>query len=226
MSKIGRGIVFIVFGIAMVLASLLLTFMYEKREADAGHYAEVLMSEFTQAEVPSATITLPSPGAKENEATDSATAVPVPEMATADFNGLQMLGVIRVPSCGIELPILDDWDMTMLEYAPCRYLGNVYSDDLIVMGHNYATHFKPLRKVAVGAEVEFETVDGFIWRYCVERIDSIHRNEPEKLPSDHELILFTCEKYGVSRFVARCSLVEIIDPNGETWDEPGELILV
>ena len=207
MSKRARGIMFFVLGIAMILASLFLTFMYEKRDADAGHNSEVLMQELLRTEPVTQTI-LPPSVLEEKETAVAVVPTPVPQMATADYNGLQMLGVIRVPGCGIELPVLDNWSMTMLEYAPCRYSGNVYSGDLIVMGHNYTTHFKPLKKVSVGAEVEFESVDGFVWRYTVESIESIHGNEPEKLPSDHELILFTCEKYGMSRFVARCSLVD------------------
>ena len=206
MSKRARGIIFFVLGIVMILASLFLIFMYEKRDADAGHNSEVLMQELMRTEPVTPTI-LPPTVLDEKETTVAEVSTPVPQMATADYNGLQMLGVIRVPECGIELPVLDNWSMTMLEYAPCRYSGNVYSGDLIVMGHNYTTHFKPLKKVSVGAEVEFESVDGFVWRYTVESIESIHGNEPEKLPSDHDLILFTCEKYGTSRFVARCSFV-------------------
>ena len=207
MSKRGCGIIFFTFGIVMILASLFLTFMYEKRDADAGHNSEVLMQELMRTELSVAPIILPPSVLEEKEEPAAVEPTPVPEMATADYNGLQMLGVIRVPECGIELPVLDNWSMTMLEYAPCRYSGNVYSGDLIVMGHNYTTHFKPLKKVSVGAEVEFESVDGFVWRYTVESIESIHGDEPEKLPSDHDLILFTCEKYGTSRFVARCSFV-------------------
>jgi len=207
MSKRRYGIVFLVFGIIMVLASLLLTFMYEKRDADAGHNAAILMQELQRTTIPVAPIIIPPAILEDNEETTTAAPTPMPEMATADYNGLQMLGIIRVPECGIELPILDNWSMPILEYAPCRYSGSVYSGDLIVMGHNYTTHFKPLKKVSVGAEVEFESVDGFVWRYTVESIESIRGDEPEKLSSDHELILFTCEKYGKSRFVARCSFI-------------------
>ena len=206
MTKRGIGIVFVALGAVMLLGALLLTAMYEKREADAGHNAEMLMQEFGRSE---ATAIVPLlPPISDGESADGAAAqAAVPEMATADYQGLQMLGVIRVPSCGIELPVLDNWSMSTLEYAPCRYTGNIYSGDLVIMGHNYTAHFKPLKKIAPGAAVEFESVDGAVLHYTVDRIDSLHRNETEKLASEHELILFTCEKYGAYRFVARCSLV-------------------
>jgi len=131
-----------------------------------------------------------------------------PEMDTADYYGLSMIGIIRVPSCGVELPVLSDWSYTKLEYAPCRYSGNIYAGDLVLIGHNYSCHFKPIKKLELGAEVEFEDVNGYVWKYSVDAIDSIHRSDVEDLPSEHELILLTCEEYNAYRFVARCSLVE------------------
>lgn len=206
MTKRGLGLAVLVLGLLMVAASLVLTSMYEKREAAAGYNAEMLMHEFAKRDefvlplVPAA----PASPAEQDEESE----LPVPEMARDDYYGLPMLGVIRVPDCNIELPVLDDWNMWVLDYAPCRYSGNIYSGDFVVMGHNYTTHFKPLKKVEIGAAVEFESVDGTVWRYTVDEIDSVHRDQPAKLPSEHELILFTCEEYGVYRFVARCSLVE------------------
>lgn len=128
-------------------------------------------------------------------------------METVQHNGLEMIGIIRVPSCGIELPVLGDWSYTLLEYAPCRYTGNIYDGNLVLMGHNYSSHFKPLKKVEIGETVEFEDVNGVVWRYSVEEIDSVHRNDVDSLPSAHELILFTCEEYNVYRFVVRCSFI-------------------
>ena len=207
MSKRSIGLVFVVFGVIMVIAALLLTAMYEKREADAGYYSEMIMAEYKQdTNVTTTPVFIPDMDTEDEPQADEP--APIPEMPTADYYGLRMLGVIRVPECGIELPVLDNWSMSTLEYAPCRYFGNIYSNDLIIMGHNYTTHFKPLKKVTVGASVEFESVDGSVWHYIIDSIDSVHRNDVEKLPSEHELILFTCEEYGVYRFVARCSLID------------------
>ena len=206
MSRRGIGLVSLILGLSMVVTAIFLISIYEKREADAGHYSEMIMAEFNRAEsLPSMPQTLPN---TQYEPVEESEPEPIPEMPTADYYGLDMLGVIRVPECGIELPVLDNWSMSILEYAPCRYSGNIYSDDLILLGHNYTTHFKPLKKVSIGAEIEFESVDGKIWRYKVDEIDSIHRNDVDKLESEHELILFTCEEYGVYRFVARCTLTQ------------------
>lgn len=206
------GIIFSTLGVVMLLAALLVIHSYQRREISAGQFSTQMLHEFAagniQPEAPEPTPVEPFEDAAEEEDPEPV----ISEMATADYYGLSMIGVVRVPSCGIELPVLNDWNYTILDYAPCRYSGNIYAGDLVVMGHNYTTHFKPLKKVEIGAEVEFETIDGTVWRYTVETIDSVHRDEPEMLPSEHELILFTCEEYGVYRFVARCSLVDIEKP--------------
>ena len=207
MNKRILGIAFVALGFLMMLSAIGLGAAYAKREAAAGQYSEMIMVEYKRHE--QETLPLPIPS-KAPEVQIEAAAEPeeIPEMATDDYFGLRMLGVLNVPDCGIELPVLDDWNFTILDYAPCRYTGSVFSDDMVIMGHNYTTHFKPLKKVEEGASVVFEAVDGKVWNYVVEEIDSIHRDEPEKLESEHELILFTCEEYGVYRFVARCRLIE------------------
>lgn len=211
MNKKKAGIIFILFGFLMLASAVLFYANYQKREAEAEQHSLLMLQEF-RANIMQPLQPLP-PQANHSPADE---AIPFeeiiyPEMATADYYGLAMIGIIRAPSCGVELPVLSDWSYTMLEYAPCRYSGNIYAGDLILMGHNYSCHFKPLKKLEIGAEVEFEDANGTIWKYRVDGIDSIHRNDVDALPSDHDLILFTCEEYGVYRFVARCSLVETVE---------------
>ena len=207
MNKKRAGIIFIVFGLVMIAASVFFQLGYNKREAAASQHSSLMLEEFKASEVRPATTPEPQTNIPDEKEED----IVYPEMPTADYYGLAMIGIIRAPSCGVELPVLSDWSYTMLEYAPCRYSGNIFAGDLILMGHNYSCHFKPLKKLEIGAEVEFEDANGAVWKYRVDGIDSIHRNDVDALPSDHELILFTCEEYGVYRFVARCNLVETVE---------------
>lgn len=229
MSRKAKGTVLVALGLVMVLAATAMYAMYERRDARAGQNAEKLLYELSikienRASAPDAYKSAvnigrvdPSEDAGQTGSEDGAEEEVVhPDMETADYYGLAAIGIIRVPSCGIELPVLYDWDYTILDYAPCRYTGNIYAGDLVIMGHNYWSHFKPLKNVEIGADVEFVDVNGAVWRYTVDEIDSIHKNDVDALPSEHELILFTCEEYGVYRFVARCSLVEVIYPQAES----------
>ena len=203
------GLLLVIMGIAMLAVGGTMYARHLERAASAERNTATLMDGLRQELELRRENPLPRPTPDEDEETGE---IVYPEMATADYYGLAMIGIIRVPSCGVELPVLSDWSYTKLEYAPCRYSGNIYAGDFILMGHNYSCHFKPLKKVELGAELEFEDANGLIWKYKVEEIDSIHRSDVEALASEHDLILFTCEEYGVYRFVARCSLVETIEP--------------
>lgn len=79
---------------------------------------------------------------------------------------------------------------------------------MILMGHNYQSHFTPLHDIAVGAEVEFEDVEGIVYRYTVAKIEYLYKNEGEQLPSEYPLTLFTCTADGQNRIIVRCESVE------------------
>ena len=115
---------------------------------------------------------------------------------------------IYYPNAGIELPVLSDWDYALLDVAPCRYSGSIPNGNMILMGHNYKSHFAPLRRTAAGDSVEFVDVNGRGYRYTVDKVDILHKNDGELLPSEHPLILFTCTTGGQDRIVVRCLPVE------------------
>ena len=58
-------------------------------------------------------------------------------------------GVLRIPTLGLELPVLNEWNYDLLQMAPCRYSGDVETDDLILMGHDYQSHFGKLEELQV-----------------------------------------------------------------------------
>ena len=51
------------------------------------------------------------------------------------------IGILTIPSLGIELPVQDEWSYPNLKIAPCRYAGTVADGNLIVAAHNYRSHF-------------------------------------------------------------------------------------
>ena len=55
----------------------------------------------------------------------------------------------------LALPVMQQWSYPGLKIAPGRYSGSLYTDDLVIAGHNYARHFGPLAQLTVGTEVLF-----------------------------------------------------------------------
>ena len=191
-----RGSLLVLAGLIMILAAMALQIIEEKRDALAGENARILLRQLALERT--------SIEDGPEETTPAQTNGTDFSMAVKSYLGYSMIGTLRISSVGIELPVLSAWSYELLDVAPCRDSGSAAGGDLIIMGHNYKSHFTPLHDIAVGAEVEFEDVHGSEYRYIVERIEYLHRGEGEQLPSDYELTLFTCTSGGAKRIVVRC----------------------
>lgn len=220
MSKTTRGALLLIAGLILLAAASVFYLLNERQDEMAGQTAGILLEQLqlnesfgpeTDAPVPSATPdnapTVSSAPAEEQPSAEPVEPSAEPStMPVKLISGYESVGVLRIPSLGMELPVLDNWDYDRLKLAPCRYTGTAAGGDLILMGHNYRSHFKPLYQVEPGAEVEFTDVNGVCYSYVVDRIDTIRGTEREKLPADYELSLFTCTPGGQSRLVVRCRL--------------------
>ena len=130
---------------------------------------------------------------------------PETPMPTEAVDGSLYIGTLRIPSLGLELPIMSEWSDEGLRTAPCRYAGSAYSDDLVIAGHSYASHFGGLGSVSYGAEVIFSDVRGNVFAYEVASIEEIGAYEVEAMTeSGWDLTLFTCTFDGSDRVAVRC----------------------
>lgn len=128
------------------------------------------------------------------------------EMPTQKINGLNCIGVLEVPVCKMVLPVVSDWSYDKLQVAPCVYTGSYYSDDLVICGHNYPSHFSPLKEVPLEADVYFTTVDGYVYHYIVDNVETVNPTEIERMifGDNWDLTLFTCHTGGTTRCAVRC----------------------
>jgi sortase A len=192
-----RACVLLLIGLLLICAALGVHVTQLRQDKMAGQTASVLLQQLELNQIP---IT------DAQEQPDSAVSDPL--LPQRQYMGYHMIGSLSIPSVNIHLPILDDWDDAMLKVAPCRYQGSISEGNLIIMGHNYKSHFTPLRQVRPGAEVEFTNVDGKVFRYKVAAIEILHRNDGAQLASSYPLTIFTCTPGGIKRFVVRCVSVE------------------
>ena len=184
-----RGIVLIIIGLLFVIFAVGIHAYQSQKDDLAGQNSQLLLEELENL---------------ENEYS-----APVDgDMAMKDYQGYSMIGTIRVPELGIELPVLSSWSYDLLEIAPCRYSGNIKDGNMILMVHIYRSQFHPLHQVQLGMKVEFEDVNGVCYHYVVEAVEELHKTEKELLDSGYDLSLFTCTTGGQNRIIARCSLME------------------
>lgn len=192
-----RGWLLVLLGLSMVLAAFFMHTAEEKQDAIAGENAAILLQ---QLKLSQPALSEPQTDSPEAETVPAATA-----MAEKDYLGYSMIGTLRIPALGMELPVLSSWSYELLEVAPCRYSGSVPEENMILMGHNYKSHFTPLHHIAAGTAVEFEDVNGIVTHYTVALTEILHKNEIDRLPSEYPLTLFTCTAGGQNRLMVRCA---------------------
>ena len=128
---------------------------------------------------------------------------------TETIDGYDYIGYLSIPSIGLALPVMQQWSYPGLKIAPGRYSGSLYTDDLVIAGHNYARHFSPLTHLTVGTEVLFVDMNDNIWHYAVSDTEVLQPTQIEKMAvktpdSNWDLTLFTCTTTGQARYALRC----------------------
>lgn len=151
------------------------------------------------------------PDDSEAAAGAGAGAFPQPDrvMTVVNIDGYDYIGCISVPSIGLSLPVMSEWSYGGLKTAPGRFSGSVFTDDLVIAGHNYRSHFGPIRWLEAGTEVDFTDMDNRVWRYEVIEMETLSPTQVEDMISEKEneewdLTLFTCTTGGQTRCAVRC----------------------
>lgn len=135
--------------------------------------------------------------------------LPEPQVMMTELkvDGRGYVGILDFPSLELSLPVQGEWSNQLLKYAPCLYDGNIY-DGMTIAGHNYRSHFSPLKRMLPGEEIRFTDVDGNVWTYVLETTEVIDGTDVEgMLSGDWDLTLFTCTYGGKERYTLRCTRV-------------------
>ena len=227
MNKTKTSIVFVVIGAVLIMLALLLFLYNEVRniimEAESiDIYMELQKSiEQMHRDNSSTGKTDSMEGTNEiggdeiidvtNELETEASSLPS-EMKTITVSGYDYIGTMEIPTIGLSLPIVSDWDYEKLDIAPCRQFGSTLTDDLVIAGHNYKRHFKYLYKLQAGDVVYLTDVDGTIFEYKVVQNRTLKATEVDTVQnSEYDLVLYTCTYTGTARVAVFC---ERKDNNG------------
>ncbi len=126
-------------------------------------------------------------------------------MPTVEIDGFEYIGTLSIPQFGLELPVMSEWSYPGLRIAPGRYTGSVWTDDLIICGHNYERHFGNLRDLKPGDKLSFTDILGNEFDYEVSLVETLQPTAISEMKSgDWDLTLFTCTIGGQYRVTVRC----------------------
>ena len=130
---------------------------------------------------------------------------PEMEMPVEEIEGNGYIGLLEIPALGLSLPVMSEWSYPNLKLAPCRYSGSAYTGNFTIAGHNYSTHFGPIRELNAGDSITFTDMQGNRFAYEVQVVETLEATAVEDMVSEEwDLTLFTCDLSGESRITVRC----------------------
>lgn len=216
-SRKQEGLLLITIGLLLIAAALFLVSynLYDELRAEqSARQAVTQLDAYLPAEAaPEAPSD--STGDQEPLVSDERTVIPDyvlspnMEMPVETINGIDFIGVLRIPALELELPIISEWNYPNLKSAPCRYSGSAYLNNLILCGHNYASHFGSLKTLSEGDIATFTDIDGNVFIYKMVERETLNPTDIEGMESGNwDLTLFTCTVGGQSRVTIRFELEE------------------
>ena len=196
--NMSKGKILVIIGVFLILISLTMT-VYNKYEdlkagKDANETLNIIKNEITS----------------QKHVVDTLPTDEVREMKTININGDEFIGTITIPSINLELPVLSKFSNSNLKKAPCRYYGNLFTNDLIICAHAYETFFANLIKLKQNDLIIFTDVDGNIYTYEVLEVEVLKETDVDKMVNNEfDLTLYTCTYDNTGRVTVRCNRVNM-----------------
>jgi len=122
------------------------------------------------------------------------------------IDGQEYIGLLSIPSLGLNLPVNKDISYPLMRATPCRYYGDAETDSLIIAAHNYNSHFGRIGTLNPGDKVTFTDANGKTETYAVSAVQTLPGNAVDEMikHGDWDLTLFTCNYSGAQRITVRC----------------------
>ena len=132
----------------------------------------------------------------------------VKNMPVKKVDGIKYIGELKISKLRLDLPIQESWSYRKIKKAPARYDGSIYDKDLILLAHNYRSHFGTLMQLKRGDELQFQDMDGNLFFLQVVKQEVIQATDKDRLyRGEWDLSLFTCTIGGRERVVIRCKMI-------------------
>lgn len=212
MMKRKLGIVCMILGIGLVLGAVYLSMFNQQEDASAQESSESVMPVLIQQIQENTKETLPaSEIMPELELLKPMNLLTEEEkkMTEVVIDGIPYIGYLSIPKLGLDLPIISTWNYQRLNVAPCRYVGTVRGENLVLMAHNYTSHFGQISQLEAGDTITFTDMDGEITCYEVVGEDILDSTAVEEMTAGvFDLTLFTCTYGGKYRITVYCDQID------------------
>ena len=203
---------FLALGTVLIFAAAGLLLYNRWDNTQAGEQAERILVQLEDKKPQTTGAAIPE-AKTEQEETDPLAPPEEPqtpkEMTVQTIDGNDYIGYLSVPALSLDLPVLSQWSYEGLRTAPGRFSGSVYTGDLVICAHNYASHFGRLPYLEIGTPVSFTDMDGVVWNYTLSKTETLSPDSLEDMTdrfrsdSGWDMTLFTCTPGGQARVALR-----------------------
>ena len=200
------GSICIILGVALLLGALTLFLINRKEDLAAQQASTDVLTQLVQQ--------IQEDTAKEIGANGADVELQIPvellteedkKMAELEIDGELYIGYLNMPKIGMSLPVQSTWSYPKLKISPCRYSGSVRGEDMVIMAHNYTSHFGKISELEPGDQVIFTDVEGNVIYYQVVTKDVLAPTAVEEMTAgEFDLTLFTCTYGGANRVTVYC----------------------
>lgn len=125
-----------------------------------------------------------------------------------NISGNDYIGVIDIPSINIKLPIMSKTDYDKLAISPCRYYGDIITNDLVICAHDYDNQFGKIVSLKEDDIIIITDISGNNYIYKVVLTEELKPTEvTSMIESSFDLTLYTCTYGALKRITVRCNRV-------------------
>lgn len=211
------GLVCMILGVGLVLGAVCLLMTNQQENTHAKESAERVMSALVQQIQEDTKETLSeSDDLSESDILPELELYKPVELLTEEekqmtevvIDEIPYIGYLSIPKLGLDLPIISTWNYSYLKLSPCRYVGTVRGENLVLMAHNYTSNFGQISQLEEGDPITFTDMDGETTCYEVVGEDILAPTAVEEMTAGvFDLTLFTCTYGGEYRVTVYCNQV-------------------
>ena len=125
-----------------------------------------------------------------------------------NISGYDYIGVISIPLLNIKLPIMRETDYDRLAISPCKYYGNINTNDLVLCAHDYVNQFGKISNLKENDIIIITDVLGNNYVYKVVLTEELNPTDiTNMIDSPFDLTLYTCSYGALKRITVRCNRI-------------------
>jgi sortase A len=127
-------------------------------------------------------------------------------MPVLELEGTDYVAILEVPSFGITLPVVAQWDDSRLSHAPARFYGSTGDHSLVIGGADDRRQFGFCDKIDLGDRITVTDMTGAQFTYTVSDVDRAKHADAQWLTTaDCDLTLFCHDLYSMQYIAVRCT---------------------